>query len=56
MPQDAQVTTHFSTNNSLFMKMETRGKGEERVQAFSEHELHTQEEHGLRSLINAEND
>lgn len=51
MPQDAQVTTHFSTNNSLFMK-----RREERAQASSEHELHTQEEHGLRSLINAEND
>jgi len=56
MPQEAQVTTDISTYNSLFMKMETRGQGEERVQAFSEHELHTQEGHGLRSLINAEND
>ncbi len=42
--------------NALFIKMETRGKGEKCVQAFSEHDLHTQEGHGLRSLINAEND
>lgn len=47
---------HISTNNALFIKMETRGKGEEWVQAFSEHDLHTQDGHGLRSLINAEND
>lgn len=54
--QDPQVTTDISTNNAQFMKMETRGKGEQHVQAFSKHELHTQEGHVLRSLINAEND